>query len=129
MTAAPPLGTRPALPAVLSPLGAGAAKDTRLPKGVTLAPGAADGLFVLHAASTTLPEAVAELPPQVPFARLFLHPEAAREEGMLARLRPRRQISVAIRASALLARGYKSIEAAEIDGLDWVWASAPDGTP
>jgi hypothetical protein len=99
-------------------------KETRLPKGVRLgAEGGADGLFVLAASTSSLAEAASQLPADPPCERLFVHPEAAREEGLLARLRPRKQIPLSVRASALLARGYKSIEAAEIDSLEWVWGN------
>jgi hypothetical protein len=70
---------------------------------------------------------VSQLPASPPVARLFVHPEAAREDGMLARLRPRRQLSRALRASALLARGYADIGAAEVEGLDWVWGTPTPG--
>ena len=116
------------LPATLTPLppATSAAKDARLPRGVTLAERAPDALLVLGPKSTTLAAAVTEVPSAeaaAGFTRVFVHPEAAREGGMLAKLMPRKAVPLAIRASALLARGYTDIEAAEIDGLMWVSGS------
>ncbi len=100
-----------------------AVKSARLPKGVALKDSARDALFVLSPEATSLLQATRELPSAedaASFARVFIHPEAARENGMLAKLLPRKAVPLAIRASALLARGYKDIEAAEIDGLAWI---------
>lgn len=117
--------TLPSTLTLLAPKSPGA-KDARLPKGVSLAEGQKDALFVLSPLATTFAGAVTELPAAdscAMFARVFVHPEAAREEGMLAKLKPRRAVPLAVRSSALLARGYKSIEATEIDGLEWVSGS------
>ncbi len=93
---------------------------------------ARDALFVLSSEAISLTLATRELPSAeaaASFARVFIHPEAARENGMLAKLFPRKAVPLAVRASALLARGYKDIEAAEIDGLEWVSGSPSPPSP
>ncbi len=125
-----PAPTARKLPSVLAglPKITPAIRDARLPKGVTLADSARDALFVFGPKVSSLADAVAALPSPPPgTARVFVHPEAAREEGLLAKLKPRRVLPLAVRASALLARGYEGIEAAEIDGLAWVWGSGASG--
>jgi len=107
----------------LAPLGS--SKDLRLPKGVKLDDKSKDAVFVVSPKAATFQDVMSELPaPETcaDYKRLFIHPEAAREDGMLAKLKPRRVVPLAIRASALLARGYAQIEAAEIEGNDWVSA-------
>jgi hypothetical protein len=97
-----------------------------------ISPSKDDVVVTLSEGTRTVAEAAQQIPAiaetaKKTGARVFVHPEPARAGGMLGRLfGGKKTVPRAVRASALLARGYIDLGAAEgeSDGIDWVWGTA-----
>jgi hypothetical protein len=98
-----------------------------------MTPTKSDVIVTLSEGTRTVAEAAPQLPAiadtgKNPAVRVFVHPDPARGGGMLGRLfGGKKSVPRAVRASALLARGYVDLGAGEgeTDGVDWVWGSPP----
>jgi hypothetical protein len=99
------------------------AEEARAPFGLSFSSEADALCVVLHNAENVAAVA-AQIPDGLaPDALVIVMPHEARAAGLLAKLRPARQIPRDLRCSALLARGFVRIGAASDpkSGADLVW--------